>query len=201
MTKKGFTLLELLIVIGILAILATAAVLVLNPAELLRQARDSTRVSDLASLNSTLGLYATSYASPDFDFGGATPAIAAGTPFVCGTNKWTTYNHGVTATTSIGGDYATDGASTTLRTTNGLGWIPVNLGAMSGGSPIAVLPIDPSGGANLNYSYACDSTLLLYELNANLESVKFTDVAPDNKENSDGGDNGNIYEVGTKLDF
>ena len=33
--KKGFTLIELVIVIGILAILATVVVLVLNPAQLL----------------------------------------------------------------------------------------------------------------------------------------------------------------------
>lgn len=39
--RKGFTLIELLIVIGILAVLATAVIMVLNPAELLKQARDS----------------------------------------------------------------------------------------------------------------------------------------------------------------
>ncbi|MGC9603563.1 MAG: type II secretion system protein, partial [Minisyncoccia bacterium] len=41
----GFTLIELLVVIGILGTLATAVVLVLNPAQLLAQARDSTRLS------------------------------------------------------------------------------------------------------------------------------------------------------------
>ncbi|KKU14411.1 MAG: hypothetical protein UX23_C0018G0001, partial [Parcubacteria group bacterium GW2011_GWB1_45_9] len=53
--KKGFTLIELLIVIGLLAILSTVAVLVINPAELLRQARDSQRVSDLGTVHSALG--------------------------------------------------------------------------------------------------------------------------------------------------
>jgi prepilin-type N-terminal cleavage/methylation domain-containing protein len=41
---KGFTLIELLIVIAILAILATAVVLVLNPAQILAQARDAQRI-------------------------------------------------------------------------------------------------------------------------------------------------------------
>ena len=54
---KGFTLIELLIVIGIIAVLAVVVLLTLNPAELLRQARDSNRVSDLASLNSALSYY------------------------------------------------------------------------------------------------------------------------------------------------
>lgn len=37
--NKGFTLLELLIVIGILAVIATTAVLVINPAEMIKNAR------------------------------------------------------------------------------------------------------------------------------------------------------------------
>ncbi|MDD4931154.1 MAG: prepilin-type N-terminal cleavage/methylation domain-containing protein, partial [Candidatus Colwellbacteria bacterium] len=44
---KSFTLVELLIVIAILAVLAAAVVVVLNPAELLAQARDSQRSTDL----------------------------------------------------------------------------------------------------------------------------------------------------------
>src|SRR6185437_16819322 len=55
--RKGFTLIELLVVIAIIAILAVVVVLTLNPAELLRQARDSNRTSDFATLKSALGLY------------------------------------------------------------------------------------------------------------------------------------------------
>ncbi|MFA7202022.1 MAG: type II secretion system protein, partial [Candidatus Paceibacterota bacterium] len=43
-SKSSFTLIELLIVIGILAILTAAVVLVLNPTELLKQGRDSKRM-------------------------------------------------------------------------------------------------------------------------------------------------------------
>ena len=55
--KKGFTLLELLIVIGILAILATVLIAVINPAELLRRARDTQRLSDLDALRSAISLF------------------------------------------------------------------------------------------------------------------------------------------------
>ncbi|MCX6788427.1 MAG: type II secretion system protein, partial [Candidatus Jorgensenbacteria bacterium] len=61
--KLGFTLVELLIVIAILAILAVAVVLVLNPAQLLKQGRDSTRLSDMAALNSALALFNTDVAN------------------------------------------------------------------------------------------------------------------------------------------
>ncbi len=54
MRKKGFTLIELLIVIGIIGILAAAVIVVLNPAELLAQARDGTRLSDIDSANSAI---------------------------------------------------------------------------------------------------------------------------------------------------
>ena len=53
--KKGFTLIEFLVVIAIIAILAVVVVLTLNPAELLRQARDSNRVSDFATFKSAIG--------------------------------------------------------------------------------------------------------------------------------------------------
>ena len=62
--SKGFTLLELIIVIGILAILGTVSVLVLNPAQLFAQARDTTRIQDLQTMNSALGLYVSSVSSP-----------------------------------------------------------------------------------------------------------------------------------------
>ena len=54
--KRGFTLLELLIVIGILAILATVAILAINPGELLKRSRDSSRISDLATIKTAIAI-------------------------------------------------------------------------------------------------------------------------------------------------
>ena len=53
---SSFTLVELLIVIAILAVLAAAVVIVLNPAELLAQARDSQRLSDISTLKNAVDL-------------------------------------------------------------------------------------------------------------------------------------------------
>ena len=60
-----FTLIELLVVIAILAVLATAVVVVLNPAELLKQGRDSTRLSDFSAIHSAIAFYLSDYSSPD----------------------------------------------------------------------------------------------------------------------------------------
>ncbi|MCK9187118.1 MAG: prepilin-type N-terminal cleavage/methylation domain-containing protein, partial [Candidatus Colwellbacteria bacterium] len=53
----GFTLVELLIVIAILAVLAAAVVIVLNPAELLAQARDSQRITDMKTLKDSIDIW------------------------------------------------------------------------------------------------------------------------------------------------
>ena len=58
-SRSSFTLIELLIVIAILVILAVVVILTLNPSELMAQGRDSTRLSDMASLNSAINIYLT----------------------------------------------------------------------------------------------------------------------------------------------
>ena len=45
LSRRAFTLIELLVVIAIIAVLAVVVVLVLNPAQLLKQARDSSSLT------------------------------------------------------------------------------------------------------------------------------------------------------------
>lgn len=173
--KKGFTLIELLIVIAILGILAAAVIVVLNPGQLLAQARDSQRLSDLDSVKSAIALYLTDVASPTL---GAGPLSTASS--TCGFG-----------TCTVDTDYVVDGT----------GWVAVNLGSITGGSPIPTLPRDPTNSGTYQYAYKGDDTNKVFELNGRLESQKHR-----SKMTTDGGDD-NIcstwveetcyYEVGT----
>ena len=175
--RKGFTLLELLIVIGILAILATVVALVLNPAELLRQARDSQRLSDLRTINSAIGLWV---------------ASASSTTMTSANNCTSgTTGYGPTATTCVAN------ATTTIA---GSGWININFTNIPGGSPLSRLPLDPSNNTTNYYQFKNNTTDLTYELNANMESDKYKSGGAANVEldTKDGGDNPNVYEIGTE---
>lgn len=184
--KKGFTLLELLIVISILSILSVAVILVLNPAETLRKARDSQRISDLASLKTALGIYTTSLASPDLDAAIATHCLTdtAGTTTVLAKISYSATIADVACNPTApgvaeGADVATgaefaDGIDDLCRyvgatgadAVDGTGWVPVKLTDISGGSPLSNLPLDPTNtvaiptapaSTDLVYRYACQN--------------------------------------------
>lgn len=55
-TEKGFTLVELLIVVAIIGILAGVVLIAINPGETLKKSRDATRLSDLDSVARALNL-------------------------------------------------------------------------------------------------------------------------------------------------
>jgi len=55
--KKGFTLVELMIVIAVLAILASIVLFALNPAEVFKKTRDAQRLSDLRTISGAITYY------------------------------------------------------------------------------------------------------------------------------------------------
>ena len=183
---KGFTLIELLVVIAILAILAVTAVLYLNPAQLLAESRDSQRLSDLDSIRNAVNLYFSSAGIIVFPASGNCADIAS-------PQYWTSVAGG--ANTFLAGK--TENASH-LFEIDGTGYVPVDFNQITGGSPIFSLPQDPIADATYYYSFTCYASTKQFEINANLESVRFTSGV-DNKEGNDGGDNPTIYENGTRL--
>ena len=54
--KRGFTLVELLVVITILMILSATVLTVLNPVEIVRRAHDTARITDIENLRKGIDL-------------------------------------------------------------------------------------------------------------------------------------------------
>lgn len=188
--KKGFTLIELLIVIGILAVLATITVLVLNPAQLFAQARDSQRLADLGSIKGAISLYLTTKSGPVLAFAGGTCSNGStGTYWSTLAGSDNNFASG-TVTYALSANHG--------RTTDGNGWVPVKLDDTTGGSPLSTLPIDPANPNTVTqaYSYSCNQTALTFEINANMESARYSRNGDNDVESTDGGNVPDIYEVG-----
>ena len=181
---NGFTLLELLIVVGILGILASVVVLVLNPAEIMRRAQDGKRLSDIGSLNDSINLFKVNEGA---GYGG-TNTVYISIPDTSATCA------NLTLSSLPGGWSYACATEANLRRIDGTGWIPINFSSISTGAPISKLPIDPvnDDGDGLYYSYVTDSAK--WELNTNLLSEQQL-----GKETNDGGDDSTKYEKGTDL--
>lgn len=215
---KGFTLLELLIVIAIIAILSVVLIVALNPAETLRKTRDSQRISDLASLKTALGIYVTTTTDPQLDNTSGNTLCVGGS----GSDSiWVSVPTAIETITDLGpyGGMLTAvqrASNTTASAIDGTGWVPVNIGGITGGSPISNMPLDPindlsittgadastaaalTNGAQM-YRYACAVTNVVFEADARLESTAYGVGGTDDKAAKDGGNNANLYEVGTSL--
>lgn len=191
MKEKGFTLLELLIVIAILAILASTAFVVLNPAEILRKSRDSQRLSDLASIRTAINFYISNTSTPVLGTSATVGCVDQSTKY--------TYSHvsGVFSTVP----YSTTPSASSSRAVDGSGWIPVVLSSLIGGSPLSSWPVDPTGSFNSSryYAYLCNSSNSTFTVFANMESGTYKKDGPSDVESKDGGNLPHVYEVGTAF--
>jgi prepilin-type N-terminal cleavage/methylation domain-containing protein len=154
--RHAFTLIELLVVIAIIAILSVVVILTLNPAQLLQQSRDSNRLSDLSVTNTALSVYAAQGGSSL----GSSNLLYISVPDPSATSSAGDQCQGLNLPTAPSGTTYFCGASSTDRSTNGTGWIPVNFSALSGGSPLGQLPQDPINqtSSGLYYTYSTNGT-------------------------------------------
>ena len=182
--NQSFTLIELLVVLALVAILSVVVVMTLNPAELIKQARDSNRLSDLSTINTALNLFSADVTS---GFMGTSTIVYVSIPDTSPTcanlglplipTSTYTYNCATTAT---------------LRNTDGTGWIPVNFQRISSNSPISQLPIDPQNTTSTKYyTYVTGGS---WKVMATPESQKYLATA-----GTDGGSNVGQFEVGNNM--
>ncbi len=194
-TRKGFTLIELLVVIAIISVLSIVVILTLNPAELLRQARDSNRISDLGVLKSAISLYLEDVSSPSMT-STCSFSVTTGTPATADGHCNGRYQSSSTINATQSGVFAVDGT----------GWVPVNFTLITSGAPIGNLPRDPTNTAgapssttSYYYTFRGSSTPLTFEIDAKIESTKYSRGGTSDVESTDGGDNVTLYESGTSL--
>jgi len=181
--RKSFTLIELLVTLAIVAVLSVVVVVTLNPAELLKQARDSNRLSDLATINTALNLFSTDVTS---GFMGTSTVVYVSLPSTTSTCS----NLGL-PTLPTGYTYNCV-TSQNLRNTDGSGWIPVNFNRISSNSPISQLPIDPQNTTSTKYyTYVTGGS---WQLAVKMESQKYQATA-----HASGGADPSTYTIGNNL--
>ena len=156
--RYGFTLLELLIVIGIIAVLSATATVVLNPAELLKQARDSQRMSDLNAINKALDFVKFDNSSANFGNPNTIYLSILSPSSDCGYSMGNPYS---LPSLQTGWVYQCPTTMQDYRKIDGSGWIPVNFTSLSINPPLAVLPIDPvnssSNQGRFYYTYVANT--------------------------------------------
>ena len=189
--RRGFTLIELLIVIGIIGILSTVVLLTLNPTELLKQSRDSTRIAELTSLDKAIGF--ASAQNPDLVLGVANTVYVSlpDTSATCATHA--AFLPTLAPTWQYRCVTAVD-----LRKIDGNGWLPINFTSLTI-VPVDTLAVDRSNSAQLGlyYTYAFQGTR--WELNAEMESTKYRWGGGADVESTDGGNTIVLYEKGSGL--
>lgn len=183
--KWGFTLIEVLIALGILVILATTVLLVINPGEYVKQSRDTKRIGDVKTIDDALSTAIAN--SPNMALGTSTivyislPDIATNCPTLTATLP----------TLPTGWSYYCSSVAN-YKKTDGTGWVPINFDALPAKSPMQTLPVDPTNDASkgLFYTYVANAGVT-----AALESVKARNEAGA----KDGGMDAYRYEQGKDL--
>lgn len=192
-SRTAFTLIELLVVVAIITILSVMVVLVVKPVQLIAQAHDASRISDVATINSALDLYSADQARTKTYSLGTPSTIYMSIPdssSTCGDLQLMSVPMGYTWGCAPFASY---------RNVNGTGWIPVNFSSITAGAPFGALPIDPTNttSSHLFYTYTTNGTQ--YEVTAAMESTKYRKGGSADVITGDGSTLSTVYADGTNV--
>ncbi|TSC82269.1 MAG: Uncharacterized protein G01um101420_433, partial [Parcubacteria group bacterium Gr01-1014_20] len=182
-------------VIGIIGILSTVVLLTLNPTELLKQSRDSTRIAELTSLDKAIGF--ASSQNPDLVLGTAN-TVYLSLSDNDGTPDCDDYLASLPPIVSPWQYRCV--AESNLRKIDGSGWLPVDFTSLTI-VPIDTLAVDRVNTAisGLYYSYVVGNGT--WELNAQMESKKYQWQGQADVESTDGGNTIVLFEKGNNLNI
>ena len=184
--NKSFTLIELLIVIAILALLMSIIIITLNPSEILKQTRDTKRISQITALNNAIKIFQVNKSSVSL---GTTNKVYVSIP----DSDSSCVNLGLPILPS-GYTYACSTVAN-YQKTDGTGWVPINFNSLDIGSPLSVLPADPTNATSSGLYFTFTTDSIDYELASILESDKNMQEVAQN----DGGYSDNGFERGSNL--
>jgi prepilin-type N-terminal cleavage/methylation domain-containing protein len=193
---SGFTLIELLVVIAIIAILSLVLIFTLNPAELLAEARDSTRLSDLTTLQGAISTY--SVATSAGSLGSSTVVyISVPDPVVTSTAGDHCDSLGLP---SLPSPWTYHCASpNAYKNVDGTGWLPLDFRVINSQSVINVLPADPKNQTSSGLFYTYETNGSNYEITAAVESGKYGTGGSNDVVSKDNGKYSDLLEKGSIL--
>ncbi|MDD5431287.1 MAG: prepilin-type N-terminal cleavage/methylation domain-containing protein [Candidatus Pacebacteria bacterium] len=190
--QSSFTLVELLIVMGIVSVLAAVVVIVINPIQIMAESRDSQRLAELNTINSAL-IY---YQSVNGTGYGTATNVYISLPDLDGDTQCID-DYPTLPDLAAGYSYFCNSSLANLRNLNGTGWIPVNFSSkMSNiGSFFSSLPVDPKNTAagSFFYSYIPGGS---WALSAEIESTKYLSDA-----SGDNGQDATRFEIGSDINL
>ena len=193
--RKGFTLVELLVVTTIIAILAIVVIYTLNPGQLFGQAQDASRASGLSSLDKSISLYYSNAINDPKDLSlGSSSVVYISIPDPTATTTAGTNCSGL-GLNLLGITYHCAASSTYLKV-DGTGWIPINFSSYPAGSPLSALPVDPVNTVanHQYYEYVTDGTNQ-YEIVATAQTSKYFSDTADFIKGASGLLPGNIWVI------
>jgi hypothetical protein len=159
---RGFSFPEILIILGVLSVIFTTTVFYLNPASVLKQSRDSQRLSDLNLLFLLINDFSEKFASKSL---GNENTVYLSLP-----DESSSCSSYVLPSLPDGWSYLCANKEN-YQNIDSTGWLPIDFSLLLRGLPFSLLPRDPKN--NNNYYYAFVASDRQFVLSSLLESEKY----------------------------